>query len=252
MDLYTHPAYLAEKMAYADNIFLVCEFNRRYIREHFPEVYPQVADRIRIHNLGLDLAEVPFSADRAAEPTVVAVGRLEELKGFGILLEAIALVRGRGHPVRLELVGGGEQEQELRARAAELGLADAVTFRGWVQPDEVLAAMRRATILAHTPVQLDAMPTVVKEAMAVGTPVIGSDLAGIPEMLDHGGCGVLVPPRDAGALAAAIERLLADPALRRRYAEAGRRQVEVSYDLARNGRRLAELLRDSRLRPGAG
>ena len=90
----------------------------------------------------------------------------------------------------------------------------------------------------------------LKEAMAVGTPVVAADLAGIPEILDQGRSGVLVPPREVPALAEAIERLLADEALRRRYAEAARRHVEHHFDLWRNGRRLADCLRATPRRPG--
>jgi colanic acid/amylovoran biosynthesis glycosyltransferase len=84
---------------------------------------------------------------------------------------------------------------------------------------------------------------VVEEAMAVGTPVIASHVSGIPELLDQGRCGILVPPKDVQALAAAIERLLADAALRRTYAEDARRYAEDALDLWRNGARLAEHLR---------
>jgi glycosyltransferase involved in cell wall biosynthesis len=87
------------------------------------------------------------------------------------------------------------------------------------------------------------MPTVIKEAMAVGTPVIASDLAGIPEMLDGGRCGTLVPPGDVMALTAAIETVLADPARRRAHAVAARGHMEDRFDLWRNGRLLAERLR---------
>jgi glycosyltransferase involved in cell wall biosynthesis len=125
-------------------------------------------------------------------------------------------------------------------------VADAVEFRGWLGADAVLDAMREATVLVHAPTAPDAMPTVLKEAMAVGTPVIGSHLAGIPEILDDGRAGILVPPGDAVALATAIERLLADPERRRELAEAGRRRVEQLFDARRNGRLLAARLRDTR------
>jgi glycosyltransferase involved in cell wall biosynthesis len=85
--------------------------------------------------------------------------------------------------------------------------------------------------------------------MAVGTPVVAADLAGIPEILDHGRGGVLVPPGDVPALADAIERLLRDDALRRCYAEAARRHVERHFDLWTNGRRLADRLRETPRRP---
>jgi glycosyltransferase involved in cell wall biosynthesis len=93
------------------------------------------------------------------------------------------------------------------------------------------------------------MPTVVKEALAVGTPVIASDLAGIPEMLDAGRCGLLVPPGDIQALEHAIADLLADAARRQALAVAGRRHVDANFNMWRNGEALAARLRATRRQP---
>jgi glycosyltransferase involved in cell wall biosynthesis len=91
----------------------------------------------------------------------------------------------------------------------------------------------------------DGLPNVVREAMAVGTPVVASDVAGIPDALSDG-CGVLVPPRDVEALASGIEQLLNDPARRAEIATRARARTEERYDLWRNGARLAQLLQNTR------
>ena len=93
------------------------------------------------------------------------------------------------------------------------------------------------------------MPTVIKEALALGTPVVASDVAGIPELLDGGACGVLVPPREPGRLADAIAGLLADDGRRRDLARAGRTFAEATFDMWRNGSRLAGILRATRRGP---
>jgi glycosyltransferase involved in cell wall biosynthesis len=136
-------------------------------------------------------------------------------------------------------VGSRSRSRQLATR---LGIADSVVFKGWLSSDTVLDTMRAATILVHPPITLDAMPTVIKEALAVGTPVVASDLAGIPEMLDHGACGVLVRPASVVALADAIGALLADPERQRALSQAGRRFAEEKFDLWNNGRALAERL----------
>ncbi len=103
--------------------------------------------------------------------------------------------------------------------------------------------MGEATVLVHPSDGLgDGLPNVLREAMALGTPVIASRIAGIPEALDYGRCGILVPPRDVGALADAIATLLGNAALRRTFAERARRRTEQQFDMWRNGARLAELL----------
>lgn len=243
MDLYRHRANLPQKLQYADNVFVVCEFNRGYLREHYPTLYPRVAERIHVHHLGMPLDTVAFDPDGRPPAQLLSVGHLERLKGTANLLSAFAALRSGSTPPRLDLIGGGPEEPALRRQATRLGVADRVRFRGWLPPDLVLDEMRRATLLVHPSIAPDAMPTVVKEAMAVGTPVVASHLAGIPEMLDHGRCGVLVAPGDVPALTAAIAGLLDDAARRRSLAIAARAHMERTFDLWRNGRVLADRLR---------
>src|SRR5205823_8813185 len=144
----------------------------------------------------------------------LAVGRLVPDKGFANLLRAAAELVRRGVPLDVELVGDGPQRTALERLTRRLGLTDRVRFRGWLPFAEVRRAMSAATLLVHPCDGLgDGLPNVLLEAMALGTPVIASRVAGIPEALDDGRCGPLVPPGDVGALADAIARLLADPGL---------------------------------------
>ncbi|HET9985614.1 MAG TPA: glycosyltransferase [Longimicrobiales bacterium] len=249
MDLYERPAFLAEKMLHADNVFIVCDYNRRYLARAYAAVWPRLAPKVHLHHLGLDLAATRFVPDPRPPAHLLGVGRLEPLKGFDHLVRAAGALRRRGWPVTVELIGAGEAEPALRALAVEAGVGDRVVFAGWRAPAEVEEAMRRATLLVHPSVAPDAMPTVVKEAMAVGTPVVASRLAGIPEMLDDGRCGVLVPPGDGAALEAAIAALLAAPAERARLARAARARCEEVFDLWRNGRALAARLAATRRAP---
>jgi glycosyltransferase involved in cell wall biosynthesis len=245
MDLYRERVYLLEKMLYADNVFLVCEYNRGYVAATYPESFAALSPKIRIHHIGLDLSDLAIDDTPRRPNTVVAVGRLERLKGFHHLLEAAHLLAGRGRPIEVELIGGGEEESHLRALAQRLGIAAQVRFRGWLHSRDVIAAMRSATILAHPPIEPDAMPTVLKEALAVGTPVVASALAGAPEILDGGRCGLLVPPADSVRLADAIERLLRDAELRTNLRQAGRAWAERVFDVQRTGRCLADTLRNT-------
>ena len=249
MDLYHQPAFLDAKLAYADNIFIVCEYNRGYLREHFGEIYPQIASRVHVHHLGLPLEQIPVVLDGRPADRLLAVGHLEPLKGFAVLIRALGVLRTRGLRPTLEIVGGGPDEAHLRALARECQVAGQVTLTGWLSADQVMAKMQGATMLVHPSIAPDAMPTVVKEALACGTPVVASDLAGIPEMLDGGRCGVLTPPGDVASLADALERLLCDAASRRGLGAAGRAHMEAHFDLWENGRRLAERLRASRRAP---
>jgi glycosyltransferase involved in cell wall biosynthesis len=106
--------------------------------------------------------------------------------------------------------------------------------------------MNRATMLVHPSDGLgDGLPNVVREGMALGAPVVASEVAGIPDAL-RDGCGVLVPPKNAPALADAMQMLLRNPEMRREIAVRARRRTEEKYDLWQNGERLARLLESTR------
>lgn len=246
MDLYRQPAFLRRKMLHADNILVVCEYNRRYLAKHYSDIYPRVESRIAVHHLGLPLEQIPVAPNSdGVGARLVAVGNLEPLKGFAGLLEAMAKLRDAGISVHLDLVGEGRGKGELQQLTQRLDLAERVTFHGYQPADRVLAIMGAATVMVHPSIRPDAMPTVIKEAMAVGVPVIASDLAGIPEILDRGRCGLLVPPGDVPALASALKSLLADPVRRHQFSMLGRQHMEQQFDLWKNGALLAERLRST-------
>jgi glycosyltransferase involved in cell wall biosynthesis len=245
-DLYRTPVFLRSKMAYADNIITCCEFNQEYIRKSFQGMEDVTSARLHVCHHGLDLAQFPYRPEGRPRRHVLAVGRLARFKGFDYLLRAAALLNDRGVELSVELVGDGDQRRALEVLAARLGIAERVTFRGWLPFPEARDAMSRATVLVHPSDGLgDGLPNVVREAMALGTPVIGSKVAGIPDALG-GECGVLVPPKDPALLASAIEVLLENAEARARIADRARRRVEERYDMWRNGRWLAQLLRDTR------
>jgi glycosyltransferase involved in cell wall biosynthesis len=242
-DLYRNQVFLPQKLLYADNIFVVCEFNRAFIREKFADIFPAIESKIHVHHLGLDFSEFVGVPQARLPGSVVAVGRFDKLKGFDYLLRAIAELSKRGGDVSLELVGDGPEAPALRKVCADLGISDRVRFRGWCNFSQVRDAIRSATILVHPSIGIgDAVPTVIKEAMALGTPVIGSGVAGIPELLDDGRCGVLVPPKDVKALADAMESLLSTPEKREQLARAARAHAEKVLDLWQNTKQLADFL----------
>jgi len=246
-DLYERQVFLDAKLERAANVFVVCEFNRRFLAQRFPDLYPRIAHKIHLHHLGLDVGAITPAFEGRATHSCLAVGRHDPSKGFDDLLRAAAIVRDRGLDLDVTLVGDGEQSAALKRLASSLQIADRVHFRGWLTHDAVPAAMRASTMLVHPSRGLgDAVPTVIKEAMAHGTPVIGSTAVGIPELLDDGRCGLLVPERNPERLADAIARLLHDAALRDHLARAGRAFAERTFDLWQNGERLASLLSGTR------
>jgi glycosyltransferase involved in cell wall biosynthesis len=170
-------------------------------------------------------------------PVILFVGSMDSAHhpkgGVSVLLDALARARTVG--VRAVLAGDGDRIPEYRTQAASLGLAGRVHFLGPI-PHQAMPRVYAAADVVVQPSQLfEPFGLVAVEAMACGRPVIASDLPGVRRVVADAGGGVLTPPGDPEALAGAIDRLLADEALRRRLAGAGRAGVEQRYDAARTG-----------------
>jgi colanic acid/amylovoran biosynthesis glycosyltransferase len=238
------PDDLRRKLLDAHHVVTVSEFNRRFLRER----YGQAADRVqRVYNgIGLDDFPLDPSSD-GRNVDVVAVGRLVEKKGFDVLLEACALARDGGRPLRCRIVGSGDRHDTLRAQLDALDLHDHVTLVGPLPQDRVRAELRRATVMAAPCVHgadgnADGLPTVILEAMALGTPVVATPVTGIPEAVVDTVTGRLVAERDAEALATVLLELTADVDERQRLAAAARCHVEERFSSARQAVQLRALL----------
>ncbi|MFO6448757.1 glycosyltransferase [Erythrobacter sp. NE805] len=161
---------------------------------------------------------------RGALPTLVAVGRLEEVKGFDILLEACAILAARGAPARLVLVGEGSQGPALRAQAARLGIAAEVDFAGRLPPEAIRAQLHAAELFVLSS-RSEGMPLALMEAMASGAACVAADVGGVARTA--GGAARLVPPGDPAALAAAIASLIADEGARAALGEQARARARA-------------------------
>lgn len=189
---------------------------------------------------GVDLTAFPARAPAREEdaPEIVYVARMIELKRHDILLRALAAVGAARF--RCTLIGDGPTLPEMRALAESLGLGNAVTFTGALEQREIFARLARADVFVQTS-RYEGMPGSVLEAMAAGLPVIGTDVNGTRELVEHNETGLLVPYDDVDATAEALRRLLADRPLRERLGAAGRRRAEAGFDLARIVERKAQL-----------
>ena len=188
-------------------------------------------EKIRVLPYALrDPMAAPPAAEGPAEPHVVCAGRLHPSKGQDVLLKAAAKLRARFPRLRVTLAGGGPQQKHLLGLARELGLSGCAGFAGAVSRDEVLRLMASAAVTA-VPSRDEAFGLVNVESLAVGTPVVASRVGGIPEIIRDGREGFLVPPEDPDALAAALGRVLENPALRREMSANARARFLSHYEL---------------------
>ena len=179
-------------------------------------------------DLGLLGEEAPASGRAPDEPFLLSVGRLEPVKGHDVLLRAFADLASSHPGLRLVVVGDGSRRWQLSASAVELGVAGRVSFTGQVDRAEVARLVRRCEAVV-VPSRSEGRGLFLLEAMAMGKPVVASRVGGIPEVVEDGRTGVLVPSEDPDALARAVASLLASP---RRQKELGRnaRAAAARYD----------------------
>jgi glycosyltransferase involved in cell wall biosynthesis len=183
----------------------------------------------------------------SAAPLILSVGRFVEKKGFEHLIEACALLARRGVDHHCVIVGErGDAYERIRALIDAHGLSGRVSLRGAMAQDELREVYRGARVFA-LPCQVtadgdrDGFPNVLAESMAMGVPVITTPISGIPEFIDDGVQGLLVPSGNAAALADALERVLVDDALHARLAQAGRERICERFDSSRTTIELHDL-----------
>jgi glycosyltransferase involved in cell wall biosynthesis len=226
----------------------VSDFNVAYLRDSFGA---SAARLRRIYN-GIHLDRFAFRPAEDRPPKIVAVGRLIEKKGFGDLIDACALLARDAVEFQCEIIGEGESAPRLQAQIRRLGLLERVRLLGPRPQAEVIERVQSAAVCPAPCVvgadgNRDGLPTVILEAMALGTPCISTDVTGIPEILRDGETGLMVSQRNPADLAKALRRLLHDAPLRQRIAAAARALIERDFDIQRNAALLREVFREASL-----
>ena len=198
------------------------------------------AHKVRIIHNGVDPTDFDPRSDRQAvaalgigdgEPVVALVGAMRPEKDHKTYLDAARLVNGAMPSARFLLVGDGPLRAELEARAVSLGLDDRVVFAG--VRDDIPKLLRGVDVFVLSSYS-DCFPMALLEAMAAGRPAVCTAVGGVPEMIDDGVTGFLVPPRDPRALADKLLTVLADPARARAMGKAARRRAEEEFSLQRS------------------
>lgn len=216
------------------------------MRAAIPGVRPAVI------TMGLDTRLFTPAAPPPAPPfRIVTVARLALVKGHAFVLRAIAALVAQGHDIRYTIVGEGPHRAEIMAEIARLGLGDRVTLTGALSEDGVRAQVQGAHALVLASFGLgESAPVAVKEAMSCALPVICTRIGGTAEMMTDGEDGLLVPQEDAGAIAAALLRLIGDPGLCRALGQAARARALRQFDDRALAARLADLFRAQAGRTG--
>ncbi|EGL62500.1 glycosyltransferase [Agrobacterium sp. ATCC 31749] len=257
-DIVTDPAFSATNrrasLAFARIFARLVAVNSEETGRAFIEAGGE-ADKVRIVYNGFDPAKAKLRDPDVAvrlraelglgpQPLVGLFGRLSEWKGQHVFLDALAAMEG----VQAVIVGGalfGQEAYEARIReqASRLGLDDRVRFLGF--RSDVPELMASMDVVAHTSIVAEPFGRVVVEAMMCGRPVVATRGGGVTEIIRDGETGLLVPPGDAAALAAALGTILSDPALAQRLGQSGREDVSDRFSLEETCRSVSALLTEA-------
>lgn len=241
-EFYDVPGHrLADKVRSASFVVCVSDFTRSQLMMW---VGDEQWDKLRVIRCAVDTAAFapPPSRRHGGPLRILCVSRLVLGKGLTLLFEAMA---GLDVDTELVLVGDGPERSRLERRAGELGVR--VRFAGAVGQDEIRRHYAEADVFC-LPSFAEGVPVVLMEAMAMGLPVVATRISGIPELVDDGATGLLVPPARADELASALAELASDPGRREAMGAAARDAVVERYDLEANAPELAGLF-SGRSRP---
>lgn len=228
---------LGEKTEHAKFIACIGHFCRSQImlyaaREHW--------HKLEIVRCGVDLTQLQYRAPARAAKRLVYTGRLASEKGLPILFDALSRLKARGYDLELTLLGDGVERKSLESLVRELGIADRVTFAGFVDQPTIRRVLEESDAFV-LPSFAEGIPVALMEAMAIGLPVIGTHVGGISELIIDGETGQLAFASDPDGLAAAIARYADDYALCKRISSAAREKVARDFNIEDQVDKLATL-----------
>lgn len=242
-DIYVNPVLLKEKLANAKFVSTCTAYNRSYLSQFGKDLFNH---KLLCIYHGLELERyVNKQRPRVGHPVILSVGQLQERKGLSYLVEACGILRDRGIQFECRIIGEGSLQRILQEQIQSLGLEDFVQLVGALPHEQVIAQYQDATVFALPAIlgkdgDRDGIPNVILEALSMGLPVVSTAHSGIPEVIEEGINGLLVPPEDAKALSIALERLICDPEMRNAFGKAGRQIVADQFNPEKNARRLLE------------
>lgn len=234
------------------NIVTISDFNKKFILEKLGWKSSEQADKIQIIHCGIDLAVYGFNATRR-KPSgangkfrILSVGRLSGIKGFSYLLDALSLLKQDGYDFSCEIIGNGPFKDKLATQLESLKLGGCVTFLGAKKSEEVLVSMSEADLFVLACAVCknegqDGIPVAFMEAMALGVPVIGTRISGIPELIVHGKTGLCAETENPVSLKNNIATLIDDYGQTFAMVKNARSIIEQEFDIEKNSRRLREI-----------
>jgi colanic acid/amylovoran biosynthesis glycosyltransferase len=191
----------------------------------------------KIVHCGIDIQRYPFRTPRQEIKRLFSSGRLAPEKGHCFLIRALKSLLDQGYDLELGLAGDGPSKEGLQTLVRELGVEHQTKFLGFLSEEQIIRQLQDADLFV-LPSFVEGVPVSAMEAMAMGVPVIATNVGGTSELVENGTTGLLVRPADSHALADAVMSMIDDYQFRKRAAELGRRKVECEFNLVKETEKL--------------
>ncbi len=209
----------------ASLITAVSEATRKNLLKLVPKIAPYCSV---VHNSlkksDLRPEKLPFSP-----PRILCIGRLSNGKAFDLMIRALAALKNTNPDTRLQIVGDGDERENLESLAAELGVNEQVEFSGWVAPPDIPRLLNTATLLVAPSRGVESFGLVALEAAQMERPVVVSDAGGLPEVVQHGVSGFVFPSENVERLVEAVRKLLSDERLAVSMGRAGAKRADELF-----------------------
>lgn len=236
-DIQVNRALLRWKLRETRFVRSISDFNRRFLEQLYPA---EAAGKIDVIHVGIEPQPYEENGRRVQPPVgapkILCVAAHKPYKGLPVLIEACRILRDKGVSFVCDIVGDGPMRAELESMIRTAKLESAVRIAGARPQEEVTRMMAEASVFALPSIvaadgQMEGIPVALMEALASGRPVVTTSISGIPELVENDVNGILVPPGDAAGFAAALERVLSDPAMRTEMGRRGQEKVRAEFTL---------------------
>jgi colanic acid/amylovoran biosynthesis glycosyltransferase len=259
-DLYLNQDILKLFSDDAKAIVTISNFNKRLILDKLGWNATAKEKTVSVIHCGMDLTAFDFNADKPSQYSanrkfrILSVGRLTGIKGFEYLLDALALLKQEGFEFSCQIIGDGPLRQELKMQSDSLNLDGCVTFLGAKRSEEVLSYLRDTDlfVLACATDKIEAhdgIPVAFMEAMALGVPVVGTNISGIPELIVHGVTGLCASPENPVSLKENIAQIMSDYNIASDMVKGARHIIEQQFDIEKNANELRNIFHKTYTKP---
>jgi glycosyltransferase involved in cell wall biosynthesis len=245
-DIFADQILLKEKIHSAKFIITISKFNRRFLNNILPQ--DDISSKIHIVRCGIDTFKFSTSkvSDVTHKPIILSIGRLVEKKGYPYLIKACKILVDKNIDFQCIIIGNGPQKAFLEKLIGLNDLSKFVTLAGIIFQEKIINFLNKTDIFVLPCIQaadndMDGIPVVLMEAMAMKIPVISTHISGIPELIKNMETGLLVPPKNEIALAKGIKILKENIELRKKLGASGRKWVTENYEITKNTDKLYKI-----------